>query len=116
MPRIMARHLYGTVDLLILKIISSHGPLHGLAILDEIRQRSDDYLQVEDAALYPALHRLQKEGLLTSEWRISEKRRRAKFYDLTPAGRKELTRAVEAWKHHAGAVCKVLEIAWGDES
>jgi DNA-binding PadR family transcriptional regulator len=104
MPRIMARHLYGTVDLLILKIVSSHGPLHGLAILDEIRRQSDDYLQVEDAALYPALHRLQK-----------EKRRRAKFYDLTPAGRKELARAVEAWKNHAGAVCKVLEISWGDE-
>ncbi len=111
MPRIMARHLYGTVDLLILKTLSVSGPLHGLAILDEIRRTSDDYLQVEDAALYPALHRLQKEGLLTSQWRISEKHRRAKFYDPTPAGRKELQRAVEAWKNHATAVCRVLEIA-----
>jgi transcriptional regulator len=116
MSRIMARNLYGTVDLLILKTLSVSGPRHGLAILDEIRRNSSDYLLIDDAALYPALHRLQKEGLLTGEWRISDKRRRAKFYKLTPAGRRELKRAVAAWKQHTVAVCQVLEIAWGEQS
>lgn len=115
MSRIMARHLYGMVDLLILKTLSDGNARHGLEILDGIRKNSDGYLTIEDAALYPALHRLQKEGFLRGEWRISEKRRRAKFYALTPAGRRELGRAVRAWKRHTGAMCKVLEIAWKEQ-
>jgi transcriptional regulator len=103
------------VDLLILKILGDGDPRHGLEILDGIRRNSGGYLTIEDAALYPALHRLQKEGFLKGEWRISEKRRRAKFYELTPAGQRELERAVSAWKRHTGAMCKVLEIAWGEQ-
>ncbi len=104
--------MYGTVDLLVLQTLSSGGQRHGLEIIDEIRRSSDDLLNVEDGALYPALHRLQKEGLLKAEWRISEKRRRAKFYQITPEGIKELQRTLEEWKERTGAVCKVLGLAW----
>lgn len=104
--------MYGTVDLLVLQILSSGGQRHGLEIIDEIRTISNDLLHVEDGALYPALHRLQKEGLLKAEWRISEKRRRAKFYQITPEGIRELQRTLEEWKEHTGAVCKVLGLAW----
>jgi transcriptional regulator len=114
MARVSGKSMYGTVDLLVLQVLSSGGPKHGLEIIDEIRTTSEDLLQVEDGALYPALHRLQKEGLLKAEWRISDKRRRAKFYEMTPAGRKELRKTLEEWKEHTGAVCKVLGIAWGE--
>ena len=112
MSRITDRSLYGMVDLLVLKTLSQGEEKHGLSIIDEIRKTSGDFLTVEDGALYPALHRLQKEGLLKAEWKISEKRRRAKFYRITSGGRKELNRAVREWKRHTVAVGKVLEVTW----
>ncbi|MFC1530006.1 PadR family transcriptional regulator [Gemmatimonadota bacterium] len=113
MSRITDRSLYGMVDLLVLKTLSSGGEMHGLSIIDEIRKTSGDFILIEDGALYPALHRLQKEGLLKAEWRISDKRRRAKFYTITADGRRELKKAVTAWQRHTTAVGMVLEINWG---
>ena len=115
MTRIKGKSVYGTVDLLVLRTLERGGEMHGLAIIDEVRKSSGDYLKLEDGALYPALHRLQKEGLLKAEWRISDKRRRARFYAITPAGRRELQRTILDWKEHTGAVCKVLGIAWEEK-
>ena len=114
MAAINAKNLYGTVDLLVLKMLGLGGPKHGLAIADEIRAASGDRLIIEEGALYPALHRLQQAGLIEGEWRISDKRRRAKFYDITPAGNKELHRALQEWTNHTRAVRMVLDVAWGD--
>jgi len=80
-------------------------PVHDIA-----RKASEDYLKIEDAAIYPALHRLHRKGLLKGEWRISDKKRRAKFYEITPAGLKELSRALEEWTAHTRAMGQVLEI------
>ena len=112
MTRIKGKSVYGIVDLLVLQTLSRSGQMHGLTIIDEVRRSSGDYLKLERGALYPALHRLLKEGLLKAEWRISEKRRRARFYEITPAGREELRRTLKEWKEHTGAVCKVLGLAW----
>lgn len=114
MKLINSNNLYGTVDLLILRTLSFGGPRHGLAIADEIHRLSGEYLNIEEGALYPALHRLQRAGLLRGEWKVSEKQRRARFYEVTPEGRKELKRALLEWKRHTGAVSKVLKIAWAE--
>jgi PadR family transcriptional regulator PadR len=84
------------------------GPLHGLAIARRIRAESGDVLQVEEGALYPALHRLERDGCLTSAWGVSETNRRAKYYTLTPAGRALLEREQENWLRHTRAVSRVL--------
>jgi PadR family transcriptional regulator PadR len=112
--RIGSRGFYGEIDILVLKTLSGGESMHGLAIIDAVRAGSGDYLQIEDAALYPALHRLQRKGLLSGEWRISDKRRRAKFYALTEAGRKELARALQEWTARTRAMGQVLEIQPGD--
>jgi len=106
--------IYGTVDLLILRTLSVSGPMHGLAIADEVHQVSDEQLMLDDSALYPALHRLEDEGLIEGEWKVSERGRRARFYDLTPSGRHHLKEAMEQWIRHADAINKVLRIAWSD--
>jgi DNA-binding PadR family transcriptional regulator len=84
--------------------------MHGLAIIDAVRETSGEHLQIEDAALYPALHRLDRRGLLKGEWRISDKKRRAKFYEITPAGHEQLERSLEEWRTHTRAMGKVLDI------
>ena len=114
MSRTRMSNIYGNLELLILKTLSSGEPRHGLEIAEEIRRQSKDRLTIEEGALYPALQRLQGEGLIEGEWRISEKRRRAKFYDLTPAGREELRKALMEWAEHTGAVISVLGVSWGD--
>ncbi len=106
--------LYGNVEILLLKTLSLGGAMHGLAIARQIGKLSDEFLRLEEGALYPALHRLQKRGLIQGEWKISDKRRRAKFYTMTTAGRKELRREVQDWIRHTSAVRKVLDVAWGD--
>jgi transcriptional regulator len=116
MNRINVRRLYGTLDLLILKVLGVEDSQHGAAIADAIRNASSGELKVEEGALYPALHRLQRSGLIEGEWRISTKRYRAKFYHLTAAGRKELKRALQEWQHHTRAVGQVLQIAWASLS
>lgn len=100
--------LPGTVDLVILQTLT-HGALHGFAISRSIRARSDGALELQDAALYQALHRLEKAGWIEAEWGISEKGRRAKYYQLTSTGRRQLEHEVSFWRTYAAAVFKVLE-------
>jgi len=97
----------GTLDLLILKALQQ-GPLHGYAIGRWIRDTGGGPLQVEEGALYPALHRLQKAGLLSADWGQTETGRQAKFYELTAAGRERLAAETARWNEHAGAVAAVL--------
>ena len=97
----------GTLDVLILKSLM-WGPLHGYAITDFIRRHSDDALLLEEGTLYPALWRLESKGLLDAEWGLSENSRKAKFYRLTPKGRKRLRHEMETWQAYATAVAKVL--------
>lgn len=102
--------LQGTVAVLILKTLS-WGPLHGYDISRSIRQRTDGELEIEDAALYQALHRLERKGWIEAEWGLSENNRRAKFYRLTEGGGQELQIEVTNWRRYAAAVFKVLETA-----
>ena len=100
--------LPGTVDLVILQTLSQ-GPLHGFAVSRSIRARSEGILQLQDAALYQALHRIEKSGWIEAEWGVSEKGRRAKFYRLTRAGTRQLKSETSFWEKYAAAVSKVLE-------
>lgn len=102
--------LRGTLDMLILRTLAD-GPMHGWAISERIQQLSDDVLRVNQGSLYPSLHRLEKRGLLRSEWGSSENNRRARFYRLTRSGRKELAREEEGWERFIAAVNAVLERA-----
>ena len=99
--------LRGTLDLLVLKTLS-WGPMHGLGVLRWIEQTTRDRLQIEEGALYPALHRMERKGWLAAEWGITEKNRKAKFYRLTAAGRRQLTAEVSKWSHYTEAVGLVL--------
>ena len=99
--------LRGTLDVLILKALV-WGSLHGYAITSLIRRQTDDVLIVEEGTLYPALWRLESKGLLESEWGLSENNRKAKFYSLTPLGRRRLRDEVKTWEAYARAVAKVL--------
>jgi PadR family transcriptional regulator, regulatory protein PadR len=109
MPMDTARleFIRGTLDVLILKALV-WGPLHGYAITSLIRAQSDDALLLEEGTLYPALWRLEKKGLLEAEWGLSENNRKAKFYGLTPQGRRQLRLEVKTWEAYAAAVAKVL--------
>lgn len=102
--------MYGSVDLLILRVLDLEGPLHGLEIAQRIRSLSDQALLLEEGALYPALHRLERKHHLEGEWRISDKGRRAKFYQLTSAGSEALTQEISHWTSHTAAVDKVLAL------
>jgi PadR family transcriptional regulator PadR len=97
----------GTLDLLILKSLS-WGPMHGLAVLQWIEQGSQRQLQIEEGALYPALHRMEQKGWLESEWGYTEKSRRARFYRLTAAGRRQLAAELSRWGRYTDAVSLVL--------
>src|SRR5262247_1526812 len=99
--------LPGTLDLLILKAVSL-GPLHGYAVLLRIEQMTGGALLVEQGALYPALARLEHQGLLGTEWGVSENNRKAKFYDLTAAGRRRLKTETESWERLSNAMATVL--------
>jgi len=100
--------LQGTLDVLILKTVSWH-PLHGYAVSRAIRARSGDVLAVDDAALYQALHRLERRGWIASEWGRSDTNRRAKYYALTDAGRRQLTVEDATWRRYVSAVAAVLD-------
>jgi transcriptional regulator len=102
--------LPGTLDMLILKTLT-HRPLHGYGIAQYIRQISDEALQVEEGSLYPALQRLTLQGWIRSEWKQSENNRRARFYRLTPAGRKQLGLEVSNFERILHAIRRVLETA-----
>lgn len=99
--------IYGTLDMLILKALM-HEPRHGLAIADRIQQISEEVLRVEQGSLYPALYRLEAEGLIKAKWGVSDKNRKARFYELTAAGRKRLTAEKEHWDRITAAVNVVL--------
>ena len=100
--------LQGTLDLLVLKTLAWR-PMHGYGVSRLIHERTDSALLVEDAALYQALHRLARKGWIEAEWGLSENNRRARFYALTPAGRRQLQQEVEHWRQYAAAVFKVVE-------
>jgi PadR family transcriptional regulator len=100
----------GTVDLLIMKAIALE-PLHGWAIAQRINQLSQDVLRVNQGSLYPALQRLEREGWITAAWGVSENNRRARFYRLTKAGRRHLTREQANWERLSSAIALVLRTA-----
>ena len=101
----------GTLDMVILKTLSLRGEMHGFAIADAIQQTSEDILQVEEGSLYPALQRMLLKGWITGEWGRTEGNRRARYYRLTPAGRKQLVREIEAYRRVSGAIARILEPA-----
>jgi PadR family transcriptional regulator PadR len=108
----MARNdLQGTLDLLILKTLSQTRSLHGYGIALHIQNASDELLQVEEGSLYPALHRMEQSGWLSSEWALSESNRRAKYYKLTLAGRKQLVEAEKSWEQLMKGVQTMLRFA-----
>lgn len=98
----------GTLEMLILRTLA-RGALHGYAIAVAIESRSDDVLRVEEGSLYPALHRMELAGMLTSDWRTSETNRRAKYYKLTAAGRKQLAAQSTNWNRLVLAIARVME-------
>jgi transcriptional regulator len=102
--------LQGTLDLLILRTLQA-GQMHGWAISDRIQQISEEVLRVNQGSLYPALHRLEHQGWIKAEWGISELGRRARFYRLTAAGRKQLERETSEWTRLSVAIGRVLELA-----
>ncbi len=109
-PTTMTPLLKGTVDLLILQALRQ-GPSHGYEIARWVRERTDGVLAVEDAALDQALHRLERKKLIAAEWGLSDNNRRAKYYELTSGGRRELQSGMSVWKRYAAAVFKVIEPA-----
>lgn len=106
--------LQGTLDVLVLKALQ-WGPQHGYAVSRWIKGRTRDVLAVEEGALYPALHRLERRGLVESEWGASVNNRRAKFYQLTPRGRRALDAEAASWAEYARAVERVLDATGPEE-
>ena len=104
-------HLSGSLDLLVLKTLAQAGPIHGYGIVLYIQRVSDDLLHVEEGSLYPALHRIEQSGWITSEWRISKNNRRARYYKLTPAGRRQLAKEEQSWDRVVQGVASVLRFA-----
>jgi transcriptional regulator len=102
--------LPGTLDLLILRTLQNDS-LHGWAIAERIQQISEDVLQVNQGSLYPALHRLEHQGWIDAEWRVSELGRRAKYYRLTASGRRQLAVEVSEWERMSAAIGRVMKLA-----
>lgn len=102
--------LQGTLDLLVLKALT-WGPRHGYAVGQWLRETTDRTLNIEEGALYTALHRMERRGWLKAEWGLSETNRKAKFYSLTPQGRRQLRSQTSTWSVYASAVFKVLQTA-----
>jgi PadR family transcriptional regulator PadR len=100
----------GTLDMLVLKTLT-RGAMHGYGIAQFIQQVSDEVLRVEEGSLYPALHRLEVDGVIASEWGQSENNRRAKFYRLTPLGRRQLAKESDKWDRLTGAIARVMQTA-----
>jgi transcriptional regulator len=101
--------IQGTLDLLVLKSLST-GPNHGYAIAMRIHQLSDDALRIEEGSLYPALYRMEEQGLIDSEWRVTENNRKAKFYKLTRKGRTAAQAELDSWLRLSKAVTRVLRL------
>ena len=107
--------LQGTLDLLVLQILR-WGPQHGYAITQSIRLHSSDALQVDTGSLYPALHRLERQGWIRAEWKLSENRQRARVYQLTAAGRKHLAAERSRWEQLSAAIAGILNRAGASEA
>lgn len=110
MPKAKHDVLQGTLTLLVLKTLS-RGPVHGYAITQHIQTVSEDTLRVEEGSLYPALHRMEQEGWIRSEWAVTESKRRARFYSLTEAGLRQLADEEESWQRLTHGVGRVLRFA-----
>ena len=100
--------LQGTLDLMVLKTLDTMGSMHGYGIAQRIQQVSENLLQLNQGTLYPALLRLEQRGWISSKWGISENNRRARFYSLTRAGRKQLEREAEGWMRIVGVMARML--------
>jgi transcriptional regulator len=103
----------GTLKVLVLKCLS-HGALHGYGVSRWIQEHTDDVLQVEEGVLYPALHRLERDGLIEAEWGINNTGCRAKFYSLTARGERQLDAETDRWRRRAGAVSNLLDLSPGN--
>ena len=103
--------LQGTLDLLVLKTLAARGPMHGYGITLHIEQISESVLRLEEGSLYPALHRMTQAGWLRAEWSASDNNRRARYYAITPAGRKQLAEEEKNWGQLTAAVARVLRFA-----
>jgi len=103
--------LQGALDLLVLRTLDTCGRMHGYGITLHIQSRSENMLRIEEGSLYPALHRLEQSGAIRAEWGASEKNRRARFYSITAAGRRQLAAEQDQWLAVAGAVARFLQYA-----
>ena len=103
--------LQGTLALLVLKTLAARGAMHGYAITTHIQRVSEQLLRVEEGSLYPALHRMEQEGWVRAEWGKTEKNREARFYSLTPRGRKQLMEEEESWRRLTEGVARVIGYA-----
>jgi PadR family transcriptional regulator PadR len=103
--------LQGTLDLLVLRILASSGALHGYAIAERIEDTSGDRLRVEEGSLYPALHRMEEAGWVKSAWKASANNRRARYYRITPRGKRRVVQVEREWMAHVDAVVRVLKLA-----
>ena len=103
--------LQGTLDLLVLKSLAGRGPMHGYGITVHIQAIAGEALRVEEGSLYPALHRMAQEGWISSKWGASENNRRARYYSITAAGRRQLAREQQRWGELTEAVARVLQLA-----
>jgi PadR family transcriptional regulator, regulatory protein PadR len=99
------------LDLLVLTVLDRRGPLHGYGIATEIENLSQEALRVEEGSLYPALHRMEELGWISAEWKMSETKRRARFYRLTNTGKKQLASESERWSSFSAGVARVLRLA-----
>ncbi|MGE3343286.1 MAG: PadR family transcriptional regulator [Vicinamibacterales bacterium] len=106
-PKTNSDQLHGTLDLLVLRVLRS-GAQHGYAITQRLKTLSDDVLQVEEGSLYPALYRMEQRGWIASEWAITERNRRARYYSLTPTGRRQVEAERASWSRLSGAVNLVI--------
>ncbi len=104
--------LQGTLEFLVLKTLS-WGPRHGFAIARWIRKTTDDALEIEEGALYPALHRMERRGWIESDWGVTENNRRAKYYQITRLGKDQLRREESSWTRYVSAVSKIMAAARG---
>ena len=109
MPKSKNDKLQGTLTLLVLRTLSVRGPLHGYGLCEHIHSVSDELLQVEEGSLYPALHRMEQDGWVSSSWILTEKNRQAKVYAITAVGRKQLAEEQETWNRLTRGVTRVLQ-------
>ena len=103
--------LQGTLDLMILKTLDAMGPLHGYGIARRVEQLSEDVLQLNEGTVYTSLLRLQQQGWISSKWGASENNRKAKFYSISKAGRKQLAEETENWQRISGVIGRILQVA-----